>query len=73
MAKKYKLIFKIPLNRDEYWLHYNPKSDRYSINYKIDRGMKGKDSDLGLPIVYLEDENVIKKIKKYLDLIEFSL
>ena len=70
------LTIEIPLNREAYWLHFNPRTNQWSINYKIDRSYKGKDPDLGMPIIYLEDnlENkLIKQLKKRLNVIEYSL
>jgi len=70
--KNDKLIIEIPLNRNEFWLHYKPLLDEWSINYKIDRSYKGKDPDLGMPIVYLDDDDLIEELKKWLDVIEFN-
>ncbi len=70
--KNNKLIVEIPLDRNEYWLHYNPHNDEWSVNYRIDRSNKGKDPDLGMPIVYLFDDGIIQELKKYLDIVEFS-
>ena len=73
IIKDDKIIIEIPLDRNEFWLHFNPKHDEWSINYKIDRSYKGKDPDLGLPIVYLEADGLLTELKKRLDVIEFSL
>ena len=67
------LIVEISLDRKSYWLHFNPRTNEWSVNYKIDRSFKGKDPDLGLPIVYLEDKKLVEELKKRLDVIEHSL
>ena len=68
-----KLIIEILLDRNRFWLYHNLKTDEWSISYKIDRSYKGKDPDLGLPIIYLEDDGLLTELKKRLDVVEFSI
>ena len=43
---------------DDYCIGYEPQKDEYSLNYLIDRSEKGKDPDLGLPVVILSKQEV---------------
>lgn len=39
----------------DYFLCHD-KNDGYSLNCRIDRSYKGKDDDIGLPVLHLTDE-----------------
>ncbi len=53
---KIKLIFEFPA--DEYFLCRADEKTGwpYSLNYRIDRSEKGKDDDIGMPRIYLDEQ-----------------
>lgn len=43
--------------------------DKWSLNFRIDRSYKGKDDDVGCPVLFLSDEEA-EELKKYFSVIE---
>lgn len=44
-------------------------TDEWSLNWRIDRSYKGKDDDVGFPVIFLSDEEA-EELKKYFSVIE---
>ena len=67
------LTIEINIQYDEHCLYHNPKTQDYSLNYKINMDYADKPPQLGVPIVFLSNTNnpnVIKELKKKLDIFE---
>lgn len=65
------LIITIPLRSldENYVLVYTKRTSEWSVNYLIDRSYKGKDPDIGCPLVYVSEE-IAEKLKPILGWIE---
>jgi len=67
------LTIEINIQYDEHCLYHNPKTQDYSLNYKINMDYADKPPQLGVPIVFLSNinnPNVGKELKKKLDIFE---
>lgn len=54
----------------DHWLFYDKDRSEWCLCYKIDRSFKGKDPDVGMPVVYMEEAEA-EQLKKYFDIVEF--
>jgi hypothetical protein len=64
--KNGKLITEFPIDINKYCLQHNEKTDEWSLNYHIDMSYKGKEPQLGCPILFIDDEKIIKKLQETL-------
>jgi len=79
-----KCIFTVEFDPKDYFLVYSNNDPtiyngsgeelyrEYTLNLKIDRSYKGKDPDVGMPVLFLDVEEG-EKLKEYFDFVEYPV